>query len=71
MHPDHQDCDGPLQAVQEGQHQAVPQLQDQVPPCVPQDQAPNQEAEDHVQGIKAEPVHVIQLCLCCGQCLGA
>jgi hypothetical protein len=62
VHPDHQDRHSPFQAVQEGQHQAVPQCKYQVPTRLPQGQATNQEAEDHIQGIKAEPVYVIGLC---------
>ena len=39
--------------MQEGQHQAVPQLQNQVPIGVQEGEATNQEAEDNLQGIKA------------------
>ena len=47
--------------MQEGQHQAVPQLQDQVPSRVPQGEATHQEAQDHFQGVQAQLVHVIGL----------
>ena len=61
LHPDHQDCHCPGQALQEGEHQAVPQQQNQVPIGVPQGQTTNQEAQDHLQGLQAQLVHVIRV----------
>lgn len=50
--------------MQEREHQAVPQFQDQVPIGVQEGEAPIQEAEDHLQGDKAQLVYVKQLDHC-------
>ncbi|CAG7890217.1 unnamed protein product [Brassica rapa] len=42
----------------EREHQAVPYLQDQVPSCFEEGQATDKEAQDYLQGSKAQPFHV-------------
>ena len=44
--------------MQEGELKTIPQLQDQVPLDLQEGQATNQEAQDHLQGIKAQLVYV-------------
>ncbi|CAI0545131.1 unnamed protein product [Linum tenue] len=67
MHSGDQNCHHPCQAVQEGEHQAVPQLQDQVPIGVQEGEAPDQEAEDDLQGIQAQLV-CVGILIAFGEC---
>jgi hypothetical protein len=50
MHSDYQDCHHPSQALQEGEYQTIPQLQDQVPVGFQENPTTIQEAQDHIQG---------------------
>ena len=45
--------------MQKGEHQTIPQLQDQVPIGFQEGKATNKEAEDHIQGQKAQLVYVM------------
>jgi hypothetical protein len=47
--------------LQEGEHQTIPQLQDQVPIGFQENPTTIQEAEDHIQGQQAQLVYVMWL----------